>query len=64
MAEKNWGKYGKKLEAPFLSQDEKDSIRADLQYLESKKTDCIGFYSSLNKININRINKRKIKSAK
>ena len=54
----------KKLEEPLFSQEEKYSIRTDLQYLESMKTDQIASYNSLDKVNINIIKKRKLKKHK
>ena len=39
-----------KLEIPFISQEEKDSIRTDFQYIEVMKTELIAWYSSLDNL--------------
>ena len=53
------------MEDSFLSQQEiKNIIKADLQYLQSTKTDRVASYTSLGKANINKIEKRKLKVRK
>ena len=49
----------KKLEDTFLPQEEKNSIRTDLQNIQSLKTDQIVSYRSLNKVNTSIIKKCK-----
>ena len=54
-----------KLQEPFLSQQEKKNIiKTDLLYLQSMKTDRLASYTSLDKANISRIEKRKLKVRK
>ena len=49
----------KKLEDTFLPQEGKNSIRTDLQNIQSLKTDQIVSYRSLNKVNTSIIKKGK-----
>ena len=57
-------KMKKKLEDPFITQEDKNNIEADLQYLESMKTDRVASYSSSDRASISRTKKRKQKIRK
>ena len=61
---KNIEKTMKKLEKPFLSQQDKNIIKTDLQYLQNMETDRVASYTSLDKANISIIEKRKLKERK
>ena len=54
----------KKLEYPFITQEDKNNIEADLKYLESMKTDRVASYSSLDRASISRTKKTKQKMRK
>ena len=51
----------KKLEEPFYLNN---IIKTNLQYLQNMKTDTVTSYTSLYKMNISRIEKRKLKKRK
>ena len=61
---KNTKKTIKKLEEPFLYQQERTVIKTDLQYIQSIKTDRVANYTSLDIANISRIEKRNLKERK
>ena len=48
----------------FSISTSKDIIKTDLQYLQSMKTDRVASYTYLDKANISRIEKRKLKVRK
>ena len=54
----------KKLEEPFLCQQDKNIIKTDLQYLQSMKIDRVTSYTPLDKANISRNEKLKLKERK
>ena len=54
----------KKPKEPFLSQQEKNIIKTDLQNLKSMEIDRVASYTSLDKTNISRIENCKLKERK